>query len=94
MSEQRTNESASPELPISFGAFLVSLGRTALEHIGDPEKADARTDLDMARQTIDLLGILQTKTKGNLDEEEDKLLESMLAELRLRYADKRKRLGR
>lgn len=82
------------ELPISFGAFLISLGRTALEHIGDPEKSDERTDLDMARQTIDLLGILQIKTKGNLDQEEEKLLESMLAELRVRYSEKRRRMGR
>lgn len=89
-----TPSSATAELPISFGAFLVSLGRTALEHIGDPQKADDRTDLDMARQTIDLLAILQIKTRGNLDQEEEKLLESMLDELRVRYAEKRRKMGR
>ena len=89
-----TNSSAAPELPISFGAFLVSLGRTALEHIGDPQKADDGADIDMARQTIDLLAILQIKTRGNLDQEEEKLLESMLDELRVRYAEKRRKMGR
>jgi hypothetical protein len=73
------------ELQVSFASFLVSLGRTALEHLGDVPETEGRTDLDLARQTIDLLAILETKTKGNLDAEETRLLESMLYELRMRY---------
>jgi hypothetical protein len=73
------------ELQVSFASFLVSLGRTALEHLGDMPETEPRADLDLARQTIDLLAILQDKTKGNLDAEETRLLESMLYELRMRY---------
>lgn len=73
------------ELQVSFASFLVSLGRTALEHLGDMPETESRADLDLARQTIDLLAILQDKTKGNLDAEEARLLESMLYELRMRY---------
>lgn len=73
------------ELQITFSSFLISLGRTALEHLGDTDETRARADLPLARQTIDLLSLLQDKTKGNLDAEEQKLLESMLYELRVRY---------
>jgi hypothetical protein len=73
------------ELQVSFASFLVSLGRTALEHLGDVPETEARADLDLARQTIDLLAILQEKTQGNLDPEEARLIESMLFELRMRY---------
>lgn len=89
MSDASPSESSPREpvakLQVSFASFLVSLGRTALEHLGDVPETEARADLDLARQTIDLLAILQDKTKGNLDTEEARLLESMLYELRMRY---------
>lgn len=89
MSDESPSESSprepKAELQVSFASFLVSLGRTALEHLGDVPETEGRTDLDLARQTIDLLAILQEKTKGNLDAEETRLLESMLYELRMRY---------
>jgi hypothetical protein len=80
-----SSREAKAELQVSFASFLVSLGRTALEHLGDMPETESRADLDLARQTIDLLAILQDKTKGNLDAEEARLLESMLYELRMRY---------
>ncbi|MCK6522716.1 DUF1844 domain-containing protein [Myxococcota bacterium] len=89
MSEASPSDSSprepKAELQVSFASFMVSLGRTALEHLGDVPETEGRTDLDLARQTIDLLAILQEKTKGNLDAEETRLLESMLYELRMRY---------
>jgi len=45
----------------------------------------AERNLEAAKQTIDILGILKDKTKGNLSDEEDRLLESLLYELRMRY---------
>lgn len=89
MSDVSSSESSprgsTAKLQVSFASFLVSLGRTALEHLGDVPETEARADLDLARQTIDLLAILQEKTNGNLDAEEARLLESMLYELRMRY---------
>ncbi|MCB9797010.1 MAG: DUF1844 domain-containing protein [Alphaproteobacteria bacterium] len=84
---------AATDLPVTFSSFLVSLGRTAIEHIGDPERADDRHDLAMAAQTIGLIAVLQEKTVGNLDDEEAKLTESVLYELRLRLERKRALLG-
>lgn len=80
------NSTPPADLKITFSSFLVSLGRTALEHLGDTPETKTGADLALARQTIDLLGLVEEKTKGNLDAEEQKLLESMLYELRMRYA--------
>lgn len=55
-----------------------------LMHFG-PENERPEPDLDLARHSIDLLGVLQEKTKGNLGLEEQRLLENSLTELRFRY---------
>jgi hypothetical protein len=74
--------------PVDFHTFVLSLGSSALIHLGDlerPEAGKAEKDLPMAKHTIDLLSMLQDKTKGNLSAEEAALLESLLYDLRLRY---------
>jgi hypothetical protein len=83
---------AAPEdapLPeINFSGFIFSLSTTALYHFGDfpdPVTKEARRNLPAAKQTIDILTILKTKTAGNLDEGESQLLDSILYELRMRY---------
>lgn len=76
------------ELPVTFSAFIVSLAQSALMHLGDtpdPDTGRSAPHLGLARNTIDLLGLMQEKTKGNLDEEEQKLLESLLYDLRTRF---------
>ena len=81
----------SRELPITFGAFLVSLASSAMVHLGeapDPVTNTTSTDLALARQTIQLIEILEAKTKGNLDDDETRLMASMLYELRLRYVER------
>jgi hypothetical protein len=82
-----------PELPkIDFATFALSLGTSALYHLGlapDPgsgEKAP-EANLVLARQTIDTLEMLEAKTRGNLDDEESRLLESLLYELRMRFVE-------
>ena len=90
-----SNESSQAGLPtIDFMTLVVSLSQTALVHLGeviDPEPgggAGQRTlDLPMARQTIDLLGVLQEKTKGNLTGDEERLLDQVLYDLRLRFVE-------
>jgi hypothetical protein len=75
--------------PVDFTTFVLSLGSSALMHLGEvehPQNAGKpRLDLPLAKHTIDLLSMLQAKTKGNLTGQEDQLLESLLFDLRLRY---------
>jgi hypothetical protein len=75
---------------ISFSAFVLSLTRTAAVHFSDV--ADPKTgtrgplNLQGAQQMIDILGLLEEKTRGNLTAEERQLLDQVLDELRARYA--------
>lgn len=90
---ESTADGAEPrELPKpDFSGLLVSLGSSALLHLGivaDPESGDERSpDFAMARQAIDTIEMLQEKTRGNLDEEEEQLVQSLLTELRMRYVE-------
>jgi hypothetical protein len=82
------------ELPrIDFATFVLSLSTSALHHLGlvpDPEtNQPGPVNKVFARQTIDTLELLQEKTRGNLDAEEERLLEGLLYELRMRYVEVR-----
>ena len=72
----------SPEPPVSCATLLVSLASTALAHLGHAEGVDAPADPRLARHTLEVLDMLAVKTKGNLDEEEARLLEALQQELR------------
>jgi len=74
--------------PVTFASFIVSLAQSAMSHLG--EGPGATLDPAMAKHSIDLLGILRDKTKGNLDEEENRLLETLLYETRMRFMEKTK----
>ncbi len=74
--------------PVSFSSFVFSLSASALLNLGelkDPSIEGAVKDPVMAKHTIDIIGMLKDKTKGNLDENEAKLMENVLHDLRLRY---------
>jgi hypothetical protein len=83
------SESESPPLPdITFSSFIISLSSSALFHFGeipDPITNKKLRNLPLAKQTIDILGILKMKTAGNLSKEESQLLENLLYDLRMRY---------
>jgi len=84
--KQAQAEATFPDL--NFSTFVFSLGTSAMYHFGDfpdPVTKKAERNLEAAKQTIDILGILKDKTKGNLSDDEDRLLESLLYELRMRY---------
>ncbi len=76
---------------LSFPAFVLSLAHTAAVHFGDtPDPATgamASPDLVAAKQMIDVLALLEEKTRGNLTAEERQLIEQLLYELRMRYVD-------
>jgi hypothetical protein len=76
--------------PIDFNTFVVSLASSALVHLGDapsPESGKLEKQLAQGKQVIDLLGLLQEKTRGNLTDEEARLLQALLLDLRLRYVE-------
>ncbi len=76
---------------VDFGTFVLSLGSSALVHLGEiqhPETSEARENLALARQVIDLLAMLEEKTKGNLTDEESRFLRDLLADLRLKFVEK------
>lgn len=80
------DEAPLPE--INFASFLFSLSTTAMYHFGDfpdPVTKESRRNLPAAKQTIDILSILKTKTEGNLAEDEKQLLEGILYELQMRF---------
>jgi hypothetical protein len=74
---------------ISFAGFVLSLATTAAVHFGDiadPNTGDRQEpDLQAAHQMIELIALLQEKTKGNLTTDEAKLVDDLLYELRLRF---------
>jgi hypothetical protein len=74
---------------ISFAGFVISLATTAAVHFGDiadPHTGERQeVDLVAAHQMIDLISLLQDKTKGNLTADEAKLVDDLLYELRMRY---------
>jgi hypothetical protein len=81
-----TEEAPLPEM--NFASFIFSLSTTAMYHFGDfpdPVTKEGRRNLPAAKQTIDILSILRTKTEGNLDEREKEMLDGVLYELRMRY---------
>ena len=72
----------------SFSSLVLALATSVMAHLGESIPGDPsppRTDLHQAKHTIDLLGILETKTRGNLDDTEEQLLKSLLYDLRIRY---------
>jgi hypothetical protein len=87
--DQEKREVPLPE--VSLATFIFSLSSSALLHLGeipDPETNQVQVHLPSAKHIIDTLGMLQEKTKGNLDSDEDNLLKSILYDLRLRYVQK------
>ena len=76
--------------PVDFSTHILSLASTALIALGKmpaPDGMDQPRDLETAKHLIDVLAMLETKTKGNLDEAETKLLASLIYDLRVAYVD-------
>ena len=77
-----------PLPPVSFTLLVISLAtqvRMCLGDIENPANGQKEVDLELAKHNIDLLGMLEEKTQGNLSDQEKKLLDSVLYELRMRY---------
>jgi hypothetical protein len=95
--ESRVDADAEDELiepedirPMSFDIFVLSLNASALIHLGESRDVEnsleQAVNLPLARQTIDILSMLELKTRGNLSGEEERLLHQILFDLRMRYS--------
>jgi hypothetical protein len=74
----------------SFSTLILSIGSSAAMSLGEaphPETGQVEKNLQMAQFNIDLLDVLQTKTKNNLSEEENQLLSKMLNDLKIKFVE-------
>lgn len=86
-----TKSTASqPPPPMDFSMFVLSMANTALFQLGfikDPEAGEPKKDLQGARQTIDLIALLEDKTRGNLTDQEAKIIKEALFQLRMAFVE-------
>jgi len=79
----------TPPLPeVNFSSLILSLSSSSLFHLGevpDPQTGEKKKDLPLAKHSIDIIAMLKEKTEGNLTDEEQKFIESVLTDLRWRY---------
>lgn len=87
----RKEAGAGADLPgIDVTTLILSLSHSVLLSLGDapdPASGEQHRDLPLARQTIDLIALLQEKTRGNLTGEEERVLSQALFDLRMRYVE-------
>jgi hypothetical protein len=79
---------------VDFSTHVLSMASSAMISLGQmpaPDGETLETDIETARYLIDVLSMLETKTRGNLDESEQKLLQSLLYDLRVAFVDASKR---
>lgn len=86
VSEEAEEDFQFPE--INFATFIFSLNSSVLVHLGvinDPATGQKVKNLALAKQTIDIMGMLEEKTRGNLTEDEESMLKNILYDLRMIY---------
>jgi hypothetical protein len=92
--QNKVDKSTVTGLPIiTFSSFVLSLSSSALFHFGeipDPLTNKKQKNIELAKQTIDILGLLEKKTVNNLEKDEAVLLENLLYDLRMRYVNETK----
>jgi hypothetical protein len=86
-------DGGEPRMPApTFTTFVLSLASSGLVQLGevpDPDSGKTELNLGLAKHTIDLLSMLQEKTRTGLDAEESRLLEGLLYELRMKFVMKK-----
>ncbi len=87
------NDPDELDMPADFGSFVVSLGTNCMINLGrieHPDTGQVTRDLVSAKHTIEILEMLQDKTRGNLETEEEKLLDSLLYDLRMAFVQEKR----
>ncbi len=88
--KENTVEAPQALAPLDFCTYILSLASSAMVTMGKvpaPGESESHADLIAAKQIIDILGILEEKTKNNLSTAEEKLLSSVLYDLRIQFVD-------
>lgn len=78
------------EIPAQFSTLVISLASSAVMALGlekNPQTDTVEKDLDVARFNIDLLNVLKEKTKNNLSEEEQRLIDSIISDLQIKFVE-------
>ena len=84
------SQAQEPLPAINFSTFIISLSTQALLQLGeiaDPLSGKDNKDIPVAKQMIDIIGMLKDKTKGNLNAGEERLTEDILFDLRMKYVE-------
>ncbi|MDH5761821.1 MAG: DUF1844 domain-containing protein [Nitrospinota bacterium] len=92
--KEAASQAKGKEFELNFSTFVLSLTSSAFYHLGDipdPMTGKKEENLPAVKQTIDILIMLQQKTKNNLDAEEAKLMEQLIYELQIKYVAKTKK---
>jgi hypothetical protein len=87
---ESSRHSSEPPPELTFAAFLWSLSEQALAALGevpDPSSGQVSRDLTMAQQMIDIIAMLRDKTRGNLDPQEQAMLQEILSSLQMKYVE-------
>ncbi|MBI1824134.1 MAG: DUF1844 domain-containing protein [Nitrospirae bacterium] len=85
-----TGKPRPDQIPPDFSGFILSLGTSALVHMGEnvlPDHKNSEPNFPQAKEIIDLLSLLEEKTKGNLTKEENNLLSNLLYTLRMKFVE-------
>jgi hypothetical protein len=92
--KQDAEEKSAP-MPVTFVSFILSLATSALMHLGQegpPQGGKPAVHLPLARQVIDLISLLEEKTKGNLTPSEEEMISQTLFALRIKFVEIEKKL--
>lgn len=87
---EKSSKDAHNAPTINFTSFVLSISTSALVQMGlipDPVSNETQKNMVLAKQQVDILEMLYEKTKGNLDDNEEKLMQQVLYELRMRYVE-------
>ena len=93
----RPSDASAPAPELTFAAFVWSLSEQALAALGeipDPVTGKVTHDLIMAQQMIDIIIMLRDKTRGNLDQHEQTLVQEILSTLQMKYVELARQPGR
>jgi len=88
--DQPVPEDMAASMPVTFSSFILSLATSALMHLGQDGKG--LVALPLARQVIDLISLLEEKTKGNRTSEEEEMISQTLFALRIKFVEIEKKL--
>ncbi len=82
------SQPAAEQVPISFSQFVITLVQSTMVALGEVENPDTgqkRMNLELAQDTINVLTMLKNKTTGNLTDDERKLIDGLLVEVRTKF---------